>query len=124
MSSADGGGVSGKDPLPASPASATANLVAFRGLWLFFSRQYSLRGGGTILWELCSVHNFTASITATRASAALLSMLLATFKKCQNSSFLKLKIVDFLMILCFKLGFQPVLKMTFLALFVTINGLW
>ena len=32
----------------------------------FFS-PYSLRGGGTILWELGSVHNFTASITATRA---------------------------------------------------------
>ena len=43
-------------------SSTTANLVAFRGLWLFFTRQYSLRGGGTILWELGSVHNFTASI--------------------------------------------------------------
>ena len=31
--------------------STTANLVAFRGLWLFFARQYSLRGGGTILWQ-------------------------------------------------------------------------
>ena len=43
-------------------AAATANLVAFRGLWLFFTRQYSLRGGGTILWELGKArHNFTAS---------------------------------------------------------------
>ena len=38
-------------PQPAYSACRTANLVAFRGLWLFFTRQYSLRGGGTILWQ-------------------------------------------------------------------------
>ena len=61
-----GGGVSGRQELAATHEDlrdlhngeprSVSRFVAF------FARQYSLRGGGTILWELCKGHNFTASI--------------------------------------------------------------